>query len=308
MQLHRIDSARVESADARRLFARYRRLDDERWLSVLATPLGDDPADRRWLRRLLRRSKVDSDLPSFPAPELQEAFVGTSDRQTLAEAFNFYRSIKRRCRELGRPISPEWRILDFGCGWGRMIRFYLKDVPAENLYGIDVDAAAIEICRRSMPGVCFEVVEPLPPSALAEGSFDLVFAYSVFSHLAEDAQLQWVREIARLLAPGGLLFATTQKRSFLEYCNSLTPEQATTVWLKSLIRSFRPLEEHLARYDRGEFLYSPTGGGGVRESSFYGEAVIPESYAARTWSPMLRLLAFDQESLPQALIVAEKPK
>jgi SAM-dependent methyltransferase len=302
------DSAGIErgaqGASATRLFARYRGLDDVSWRKVLETPLNDGIGNR--IRRLVGRPMFDRDLPGFPEPALQAAYVGSSGQKTLDEAFCFYRAIKSRCRELGRPVSPEWRILDFGCGWGRMIRFYLKDVPAENLCGLDVDESAIRICRQTMPGVRFAVGAPHPPAELRDESLDLIYAYSVFSHLAEEAHLAWVREFSRLLRPGGFVFATVQKRSFIEYCNAMTLEEASTVWHRSLARSFRPLEDTLARYDRGEFLYSPTGGGGVRDNSFYGEAVVPESYIDRCWPASLQKLVFDSSELPQALVVAQK--
>jgi hypothetical protein len=119
--------------------------------------------------------------------------------------------------------------------------------------------------------------------------------------------LKWVQEFARLLKKGGLVFATTQKRSFIEYCNNLTQDQIVTGWHKVLAKAFRPLEESLARYDNGEFLYSPTGGGGVRDASFYGEAAVSERYVDTHWTPYLTKLAFDEVSLPQALILAQKP-
>ena len=77
-------------------------------------------------------------------------------------------------------------------------------------------------------------------------------------------------------------------------------------WHHLLFRSFRPLEDALARYDRGEFVYSATGGGGVREASFYGEAAVSEGYVDRHWPKSLEKIAFDQETLAQALIVARR--
>ena len=62
----------------------------------------------------------------------------------------------------------------------------------------------------------------------------------------------------------------------------------------------------LTRYDDGEFVYSPTGGGGVRDASFYGEAVVSERYVDRHSPAQLTKRLFDQQILPQALIVAQK--
>ena len=82
-------------------------------------------------------------------------------------------------------------ILDFGIGWGRVLRFFLKDVEVERLVGIDHYATAIEACHETYPpgGPRFLLTEPFPPAPFEDATFDLVFAYSVFSHLSEEAHL-----------------------------------------------------------------------------------------------------------------------
>ena len=54
----------------------------------------------------------------------------------------------------------------------------------------------IQVCKQTFPAANFETVEPFPPTSLPAGSFDLVFAYSVFSHLSEAAATAWVEEAA----------------------------------------------------------------------------------------------------------------
>jgi SAM-dependent methyltransferase len=250
----------------------------------------------------------DPALPGFPDTRLQAQFVGSSGYHALREGFQFYQVVKQRCASLGYPISPTTRILDFGVGWGRIVRFFLKEVPSENIVGVDVDPDVVKICRETIREGQYEVVSPGPPTHLKSGSVDLIYAYSVFSHLAEEVHMKWVREFARLLRDGGLVFATTQKRSFIEYCNNLTEDKLINDWHRSLVKSFRPLDVTLARYDRGEFIYEPTGGGGVRDASFYGEAAVSERYVEEHWTPYLKKLAFDSDTLPQALIVAQKPR
>jgi hypothetical protein len=69
-----------------------------------------------------------------------------------------------------------------GCGWGRIIRFFLRDIEPGQLMGIDCLPLAIEICQQSDPATRFSLVNALPPTTLASESFDLIHAYSVFSH------------------------------------------------------------------------------------------------------------------------------
>jgi ubiquinone/menaquinone biosynthesis C-methylase UbiE len=285
------------------LHSRYGALSDERWFTLLAETAQPVWGVRRRLKRLWQRAWR---LPSMPDAALQASFVGSAGEVALKEGFGFYRVVKQHANAAGRPIGADTRILDFGCGWGRGYRFFMKDVRPGNLVGIDVDPDIIAVCRETIPGGRFEVVAPHPPTPFADASFDVIYAYSVLSHLAEEAHVGWVNEFARLLSPGGLVLATTQKRSFIEYCNGLTEGDLKTPWHRLLFRSFRPLEAALDRYDRGEFVYSATGGGGVRDASFYGEAAVPEGYVDRRWPKELEKLAFDQETLAQALIVARR--
>jgi ubiquinone/menaquinone biosynthesis C-methylase UbiE len=274
---------------------------------------GSGLTDQEWLEVLIKSVEhkfVNGiELPGFPPDEFQRNSVGSSGEHPLREAFNFYCEIKRYMASLGRTLTPNSRLLDFGCGWGRIIRFFLKDVVAENLYGIDVDPQMMDICIQTVRHGNYSLVRPLPPSGLAENSLDIVYAYSVFSHLGESAHIKWVEEFSRILKPGGILLVTTHSRSFIEFCRSLRGQEHTFYWYKLLANSFLDTEAALADYDSGKFLYSPTSGGEVRDASFYGEAVISPGYVKREWNKYLRFYDFvdDPARCPQAIIVMQKP-
>ena len=269
--------------------------------------------DEEWLKVLIRSINEPVfqgvELPRFPSDELQRQFVGSVGEPTLREAFNFYRVIKSYASRLGRPLTHDSRILDFGCGWGRISRFFLKEVWADNLYGIDVDPLVIEICQTTFKYGNFTVVEPCPPTQFNSGSIDLIYAFSVFSHLAEWIHIKWVEEFSRILKPGGLLIVTTQGGSLLEFCRALRGQDSyDNPYLESLARCFVDTKAALADYNAGKFLYSPTGGGNARPSSFYGEAIIPQAYIEREWTKFLVFRDFidDRGFLPQALVVLQK--
>ena len=272
-----------------------------------------DLTDEAWLQVLIdsvhRPVARDLPLPGFPPEALQRQFVGSAGADTLREAFNFYRTVKGYCAREHRPIAGDQRILDFGCGWGRIARLFLKDVPAGNFTGVDVDPDVIALCTATFPYGTFRAVPAVPPTDLPPAHFDLAYAYSVFSHLNEATHLAWVRELARVLKPGGLLFATTQGRAFIDFCASIRRQgRPETGWHEALARSFPDRDAALAAYDSGRFLHEPTGGGDHRPPSFYGETLIPRGYVERQWSPHLVLVDFrdDPAWLPQALIVMRK--
>ena len=115
--------------------------------------------------------------------------------------------------QLGRPPEADRRWLDFGCGCGRVARHLIGREARPRRPGSTTPestsiAAQIDWAARHLPGR-FEVIPTAPPTALAGGSFDLIFTISVFTHLDEAMQEAWLAELARLLRPGGLLLATT---------------------------------------------------------------------------------------------------
>ena len=111
------------------------------------------------------------------------------------------------------PLDAIGSVLDFGCGCGRVTR-YFREHDAE-VAGSDVSADAIAWCRGNLPFGRFEVNGLTPPLVFDDASFDLVYALSVFTHLTGDLQLAWRDELRRVLRPGGRLLVTTHGRSYL---------------------------------------------------------------------------------------------
>lgn len=104
-------------------------------------------------------------------------------------------------------IGPGDRILDFGCGLARTLRFF------ENrgwlLHGCDVHGEAVRWSAAAFPRISFAVNADAPPLPYDAASFEAIYAVSVFTHFDREAQLAWMREMARCLADGGRLLITT---------------------------------------------------------------------------------------------------
>ena len=104
-------------------------------------------------------------------------------------------------------------VLDFGCGCGRVTRYFKDHFGA--VAGSDVNADAVAWCRDHLGFARFETNGLAPPLAFADDSFDLVYALSVFTHLTADLQLAWRDELRRVLRPGGRLLITTHGGSYI---------------------------------------------------------------------------------------------
>ncbi|HEY4347194.1 MAG TPA: class I SAM-dependent methyltransferase [Gaiellaceae bacterium] len=129
-------------------------------------------------------------------------------------AYDLYGEIGRALRQQVLDMLPEgWsfegkRVLDFGCGAGRVIRHFGREAQQAEFVGCDIDARSVAWAATHLaPPFRFFENDEWPPLALGEESVDLAYAFSVFTHLTENWS-SWIIELHRVLRPGGLLLAT----------------------------------------------------------------------------------------------------
>lgn len=108
--------------------------------------------------------------------------------------------------------SWDWdgkRVLDFGCGVGRLLRHLVGEAEIARIEGCDMHQESIDWCRENLdPPFKFFVNGASPPLAEVEdGTYDLIIAISVFTHMAGN-WAGWLAELQRVSKPGGILIAT----------------------------------------------------------------------------------------------------
>lgn len=233
-------------------------------------------------------------LPGLPSEEIQINTTSQSGKDTLIEAFTFYLDCKNNFSKK-HPLNKKSTILDFGTGWGRIARFFLKNISLENLYGCDVDKDLIEISRKLFKSNNFILNKPYPPTKFKSNFFDFIIGYSVFSHLSENASLLWIKEFNRILNPGGICAITTRGRWFFDYCRSLKNNKDNNSYQKNLSNLFKDFNIAIKKYDQGQLIYKGIGGGGIRTKDFYGETFIPKEYIKRKWGKYFTLFDFMHE-------------
>jgi ubiquinone/menaquinone biosynthesis C-methylase UbiE len=136
--------------------------------------------------------------------------IGTPRRYDLVTAVLFGGRRRRAFRSLATAAGARQgdRILDVGCGTGFLVRL-LADMVGPNAMVLGVDAAPEMVAHaaarsRSLANCRFEVGSA---SALAypDRGFDLVMSSLTLHHLAPEDQLPAIKEMRRVLRPGGRL-------------------------------------------------------------------------------------------------------
>ena len=109
------------------------------------------------------------------------------------------------------------RALDFGASSGRVLRPLAVVYPEVEWHGCDPNADAIAWAREHLAPIRFEVSPQRPPLPYDDGTFDFVYAISIWSHFGEAAALAWLDEMRRVTRPDGLLIITTHGYPSLAY-------------------------------------------------------------------------------------------
>jgi SAM-dependent methyltransferase len=159
-----------------------------------------DPALHKNLPDEDRRYRViaNRDAASF-------LMSGCTDLNRLDRACNYV---------TGKHIAGHARVLDWGCGCGRLARHL--DASATSLFGCDIDAENIAWCAENLPGQ-FSVSSLRPPLSYGDGVFNVIYGLSVFTHFRPAMEELWLAELRRVAAPGAILLMTIHGRTTVDF-------------------------------------------------------------------------------------------
>jgi SAM-dependent methyltransferase len=212
-----------------------RRLFDSIGVLDLARETRDSVLGLSWLRdnSTFWRRGADDGLPTPPL-RLVRLATGTSSLSWYFEGGELAANSIRGVLEKNRIDMRQFEaILDFGCGCARVVRHWAGLTAA--VHGCDYNPGSVTWCRRNLPFATFDVNRLEPPLPYADAQFDLVYALSVFTHTPEPLLLPWMRDLWRVLRPGGFLIVTTHGEAYL---GELTVEE------QGRFRSGRPVAKH----------------------------------------------------------------
>ena len=135
-------------------------------------------------------------------------------------------------------LQPAYRVLDVGCGTGTLAILIKQEHPTITVLGIDPDPKALARAKRKAEraevSVHFErgFADALP---YPDATFDRVFSSLMFHHLGKNVKEQSLREIRRVLRPGGRL----------EFLDLASPNQHAHGFLSRLIHSHAQMKDNV---------------------------------------------------------------
>jgi SAM-dependent methyltransferase len=221
---------------------------------------------KTWTPSTIKKNLAARKRSTLPVPPDSLIFSATATRDVewfLASGAAFADALRSALVEAGRPLESFSRVLDFGCGTGRVVRQWSK-LKGTAVFGCDYNARSVAWDKENLPFASFSVNYLEPPLPYSAGFFDLVYSVSVFTHLPEPLQRPWMEEMHRVLAPGGILVLTLSGRGDFA----------------------RLTDAERSRFENGELI--------VLDSDYAGTNMCgvfhPMQYVRREWADLFSLL------------------
>ena len=187
------------------------------------------------------RNGTGSQLP-IPPSELWWRYANT-EQQYLQWGQMVVDRMKAILHSADFSLGGESKVLDFGCASGIMIR-WLRDVAGTGeVWGVDISAEHMLWCQQHLsPPFKFAATTTFPHLPFEDRYFDLVYAGSVFTHIADLAE-SWLLELKRILRPGGKLYLTVLDKHSIDLL--LDPEYSQRMGQARMTQLLREMEEQL---------------------------------------------------------------
>jgi SAM-dependent methyltransferase len=191
------------------------------------------------------------------------------------------------------------RVLDFGCGAARMLRYFPYVEGRSELWGVDISAAHITWCQQHLsPPFSFVTTTTAPHLPFEDNYFDLVYCGSVFTHISDLADA-WFLELRRILRRGGYAFISIHDQHTIDLW-------ATTYkhpeWARKLLGMIRRVAEETPVLSRPYACLSIDAGSQVQTQVFYNT-----DYLVNKWSRWATCMSVTQEGYgPHTVLLFRK--
>jgi len=214
-------------------------------------------------------------LPPIPPKHLQVRVAGAYYSHFFEHGRKMFEDIDKILQAQGISILHFKSVLDFGCGCGRFLIPVSCIADPKRFSGTDIDREAITWLKNNYS--CFQDLDvngPSPPTKYEADTFHFIFGVSIFTHLPEDMQHAWLKELSRIIQPGGYGIFTTHGRNHFHHLNEAAREEL-------LKKGF----------------YYLTGQATDGLPDFYQTSFHTHEYIAREWSRYFEIVALREKGI-----------
>jgi 2-polyprenyl-3-methyl-5-hydroxy-6-metoxy-1,4-benzoquinol methylase len=161
-------------------------------------------------------------LPTMATDETQKHWTGGCGAELQRESIAFMRSMFGGFAAISGKELAKCTVLDFGCGWGRLTRLLHKFIPVNGIYGVDPFDQSIQECEKHNVKGNISLSDWVPKTLPIDKQFDLIFAFSVFSHLSEKTIHIVLETLHNYILPGGVLVITIRPKEYWKYHDNIS--------------------------------------------------------------------------------------
>jgi SAM-dependent methyltransferase len=246
--------------------------------------------------------RVEEPAVPFPPPNLLSRIGPTPDPST-EEGREFFDSTGRDRKQAIIDLLPDGyslkgrRVLDFGCGAGRVLRHFVAEAGQAEFWGCDLHAPTIEWLSENLSPPMRFFVNDQRPLPQADGYFDLVYGLSVFTHISELADA-WFLELLRIVRPGGHIWLTIHDEHTVDFL--LDPEREGSLH-GEMVDLLRALDDKTGVLDRDWVYFSVL-------ADPAAQVFHNSDHLVARWSTLANCVAVKPEATGyQTALVFEKP-
>ncbi|MFT6045071.1 MAG: cyclopropane fatty-acyl-phospholipid synthase-like methyltransferase [Arenicella sp.] len=235
----------------------------------------------------------------MPSSDSQIIWTGSHGHALMTVSLSFMKTVVSTFHEISIKPLHQSAVLDFGCGWGRMLRLLPKYVPTDQLYGVDPWDQSIDICKNTKVKANLFLSEFLPRSLpTPEGQkFDFIFAFSVFTHLSEKTTKLCAATLRDYLSDDGVLAITIRPVEYWNFRLLNEPKLATKAETASFIRQHN---------DQG-FAFFPHGREKIEGDVTYGDTSMSLDYIRDNFDGLeIERVELNETDLYQAIVFLKK--
>lgn len=219
---------------------------------------------------------------TYPIPDV-------ADREGYNQDFNArffltgladYLKINAAADKYGVDIQSYY---DFGCASGRVLRHFCAQSEIPSIWGSDINGRHIRWLNDYLPPLLKIVHNScVPQLPIADHSFDVVSAFSVFTHI-DTFETAWLAELYRVLKPGGLCYLTVHNEDTWALLQNAGEENGLLKRFREVDPNFNDLLEHAIPTERKCFRYTDVG-------PYRALVVHSNAYLKKTWGRFFEIL------------------